>query len=142
MTWLQVLKFPQSSVDFHVRVMVYSCGQAPAIVASVYVTVGVASQLSEEEGFPVLAGNVLAEQSTVTLAGQVILGALVSTIVINWVQVLELPQSSIALNVLVITICGQSVPLITSEKPIVGVASQLSVAVAFPVAEVAVLALH
>jgi hypothetical protein len=32
--WVQVLEFPQSSVASHVRVMVRSCGQAPATVAS------------------------------------------------------------------------------------------------------------
>jgi len=59
MVWLQVLKFPQSSCDFQVLVMVYACGHDPATVASVKVIVGVASQLSVDVGLPVLAGNVL-----------------------------------------------------------------------------------
>jgi hypothetical protein len=123
-------------------VIVYSCGQFPATVTSVLVIVRLASHASVAVGVPVLAGNVLAEQSTVTLAGQVMDGEPVSTIVINWVQELEFPQSSMAVKVLVTVIWGQSVPFTASENPIVGVTSQLSVAVAFPVAEVAVLALH
>ena len=35
MTWSQVLVLPQSSVDFHVRVMVYDCGHAPLMFESV-----------------------------------------------------------------------------------------------------------
>jgi len=45
----------------------------------VNVMVGVASQLSLDVGLPVLAGKVLLVQSTVTLAGQVIVGAILST---------------------------------------------------------------
>ena len=102
----------------------------------------VASHASVAVAVPVLAGKVLAAQDIVTLGGQVIDGEPVSCIVINCVHELEFPQSSIAVNVLVMTICGQSVPLTTSEKPIVGVASQLSVAVAFPVTAVVVVELH
>src|SRR5678816_4662153 len=79
MLWLQVLKFPQSSVDFHDLVMVYFCGHVPATDTSVKVIVGVTSQLSLEVGDPVLAGSVLASHSTVMLAGQVIVGCLLYT---------------------------------------------------------------
>jgi len=59
------------------------------------------------------------------------------------VQLLELPQSSIAVNVLVmVNSCGHAPATVASEKPIVGVPSQLSVAVALPVVAVAVLVLH
>lgn len=59
-SWLQVEKFPQSSVDFQVLVIVSFCGHEPATVTSVNVMVRDASQLSEEVGLPVLAGSVLA----------------------------------------------------------------------------------
>jgi hypothetical protein len=105
---LQVLKLPQSSVDFHALVMVYFCGHDPATVASVKVIVGVTSQLSLEDGDPVLAGSVLAVHCTVTLAGQVIVGAILSTTVTTWTQELELPHSSKVVQVLVIVLfCGQ-----------------------------------
>ena len=103
-TWLQVEKLPQSSCDFQVRVMVYSCGQAPAVVTSVNVIVNDASQLSFDVGDPVLAGNVLAVQSIVTLAGHVIVGATISTTVITWVQDVVFPHSSVAVHVRVMVL--------------------------------------
>src|SRR6187401_2237337 len=55
-------------------------------------------------------------------------------------QVLELPQSSVATHVRVIVCAsGQFPPVVTSENVTVGVASQLSAAVAIPVAAGAVL---
>jgi hypothetical protein len=74
-----VLVFPQSSVANHVRLIVNSCGQAPAIVRSVDVIVGVASQLSVAVAVPVLAGAVLAVQRMVTLAGHTSAGAVLSS---------------------------------------------------------------
>lgn len=104
--------------------------------------VSVTSHASVAVAVPVLAGKVLDAQDIVTLGGQVIAGESVSCMIINCVHELEFPQSSMAVNVLVMTICGQSVPFTTSEKPIVGVASQLSVAVALPVTAVVVVELH
>ncbi len=49
------------------------------MVASVNVNVGVASQLSDEVGVPVLAGNVLAVHCMVTLGGQAMVGATLSS---------------------------------------------------------------
>lgn len=63
----------------HVRVIVLSCGQAPATVKSVKVIVAEASQLSVAVAVPVLAGKVLSVQSTVTLAGHVIAGPWLSS---------------------------------------------------------------
>lgn len=74
-TWTQEAELPQSSEAFQVLLIVYSCGQFPAIVTSEEVIVGVPSQLSVAVAVPVLAGKVLAVQSTVTLAGQVMEGA-------------------------------------------------------------------
>ena len=56
---------------------------------------------------------------------------------------LLLPQSSVALHVLVIVnSCGHDPPIVTSLKVIPGVVSQLSVAVALPVLAGNVLAVH
>lgn len=58
MVWTQLLELPQSSVARHVRVIVLSCGQAPATVTSVNVSVTDASQISRAVAVPVVAGNV------------------------------------------------------------------------------------
>jgi len=79
MVCVQVFVLPQSSVASHVRVIVLSCGHAPAVVTSEKVMVAEASQLSVAVAVPVLAGNVLAVQRTVTLAGQVIAGPWLSS---------------------------------------------------------------
>jgi hypothetical protein len=142
---VQLLEFPQSSVALHVLVMVYSCGQAPPTVTSVDVIVGVASQLSVAVAVPLAPpGAVLAVHWIVKFGGQVITGGVLSSTKIVCVQLLELPQSSIARHVLVIVYsCGHAPPTVTSVDVIVGVASQLSVAVAVPLAPPgAVLAEH
>lgn len=54
--------------------------------------VGVASQLSTDVGLPVLAGNVLVLHCIVTLAGQLIVGAILSTTEIVCTHVMKLPQ--------------------------------------------------
>jgi hypothetical protein len=150
MDWTHVLEFPQSSVARHVRVIVYSWGQAPPIVASVKVTVGSPSQLSVAAAMPnavFTAGFVLAVHCIVMLAGQdVITGGVLSSMKMAWLQVLEFPQSSVARQVRVMVYsCGQAPPTVTSVKVMVGVPSQLSVAVAMPSAvftEGFVLAVH
>jgi hypothetical protein len=143
MVWTHEPELPQSSAIFQVRVIVYSCGQLPAAVTSLEVKFGEASQLSVADGVPVLAGSVLAEQRMVMFGGQVKDGGVLSSTKMVCVQELELPQSSIAVKVLVIvSSCGHAPPTVTSENPIVGVPSQLSVAVALPVAAVAVLVPH
>jgi hypothetical protein len=142
----QVLLFPQSSVALQVRLIVYSCGQFPAMVTSVDVIVGVASQLSVAVAVPLLPpGAVLAVHSMVILGGQnVITGGVLSSTKMVWRHVLELPQSSVARQVLLIVYsCGHAPATVTSVDVIVGVASQLSVAVAVPFAPPgAVLAVH
>lgn len=70
-------------------------------------------------------------------------GGVLSSMNIVWTQLPELPQSSVANQVLVIVpSCGHAPPTITSEKENEGVASQLSVAVGFPVVPGRVLAVH
>ena len=141
--WIQLLVLPQSSVANQVRVIVSSCGHCPPTVTSVDVTVGAVSQLSDAVAVPVLAGNELAEHSIVTFAGQVITGATLSSTTIVCVQVLVLPQSSVAVQVrVIVNSCGHAPPTVTSLDVTVGDASQLSVAVAVPVFAGNVLAVH
>jgi hypothetical protein len=106
--WLHVFILPQSSVAFQVLVIVYSCGHVgEATVTSVYVIVGIASQLSVAIAKPVVPGNVLDVHSIVTLFGHVIIGAVLSSTTIVWLHVFILPQSSVAFHVLVIVYsCG------------------------------------
>ena len=106
-----VLELPQSSVALQVRLIVYSCGHAPATVTSVDVIVGVRSQLSVAVAVPfVPPGAVLAVHCMVRFDGQVICGGVLSSTSITWRQVLELPQSSVALQVrLMVYSCGHTV---------------------------------
>ena len=60
--------------------MVFSCGQIPVTMTSVDVTANV-EQLSVAVALPVLAGNVFAAQSIVTLTGHVTDGGEVSSTV-------------------------------------------------------------
>ena len=77
------------------------------------------------------------------LAGQVSTGAVLSSINIVCVQLLELPQSSVAVQVrVIVNSCGHIPPTVTSLKVGVTLASQISVAVAVPVAPGALLVLH
>src|SRR5687767_14371009 len=69
MIWLQVLLLPQPSVEIHVLVSVYSCGQSPPVVLLEYVTIGEGSQLSVEVAEPVAAGKVFVLHWIVTLGG-------------------------------------------------------------------------
>ena len=110
--------------------IVLSCGQDPATVASVNVMVGVRSQ-SVAVAEPVLPGKVLAVHSTVMFPGQTIAGGVVSTIIITCRHVDEFPQSSVALQVrLSVNALGHDPDTVASLIVIVGVASQLSVAIA------------
>ncbi len=62
--------------------MVDSWAQLPAVVTSLDVMAGEPSQLSVAVADPVAAGELDASHSIVTSAGQLILGAVVSTMVI------------------------------------------------------------
>jgi hypothetical protein len=141
----QILLLPQSSVALQVLNMVYSWEHCPVpAVTSLNVIVGVASQRSVAVAVPVLAGSVLAVHSMMRPVGQVMIGGILSSIVIVCVHVLLLPQSSVALQVLVIlNSCGHvGNATVTSLKDIVGVISHRSVAVAVPVVAGSVLAVH
>src|SRR6187431_836095 len=96
--------------------------------------VGIGLQLSIAEAMPVSIGSVLSVHSTVIFGGQLMVGTWLSSSMIVCSQVLVLPQTSIAIHVLMIVIsCGQDPPTITSLYVTVGAVSQLSVALALPV---------
>lgn len=140
---VQVLELPQSSVAIQVRVIVLSCGHTPATVTSEKVIVAELSQLSVAVAVPVFAGNVLAVHRMVIFAGQVMAGPWLSSTKMIWLQDPMLPQSSVAVHVRVIVLsCGHEPAAVTSLKLMTNVASQLSVAVAVPVAAGKVLPVH
>ena len=100
---VQVLELPQLSVAVQVRVMTWLPAQLPAAVTSLCVTLATPLQSSTAVAVPVSAGTVEAVQSTVLLAGQVIVGGCVSVTVMVCVQLEALPQLSVAVQVRVIT---------------------------------------
>jgi hypothetical protein len=115
----------------------------PETVVSADVIVTLVSQLSVAVAVPVSDVSVLALHSTVTLAGELVnVGAVVSTTVIVCVYVVALLFSSVAVQTLVITELFPVPATVVSADVIVTLVSQLSVAVAIPVSDVSVLALH
>jgi hypothetical protein len=134
--WLHVDELPQLSVARQVRVIVYSCGHVPATVRSMKVTAGAPAQSSVAVAVPnagLTVGSVLAVHWIVTFAGQAMAGGVLSSMNINCTQLVEFPQSSVAVQVRVMADSLLQPPgEEASEKLIVSVASQLSVAVAEP----------
>lgn len=105
-------------------------------------TVGAPSQLSDAVAVPVNPGKVLSVHRIVILAGHVMVGGVLSSTKMVCKQLLELPQASVAVHVLLIVYsCGQAPPTVTSLEVIFGVGSQ-SVAVADPVLSGSELAVH
>src|SRR3989454_5803061 len=123
MVWLAVLLLPQASMAVQVRTR--TTGQVPLLL-STKVSVGLASHASVAVAVAKLGA---AGQSIVLAAGKAaITGAVLSRTLMVWLAVLLLPQASMAVQVRTCT-TGQ-VPLLLSTKVNVGVASQVSVAVA------------
>lgn len=131
MVRLHVDELPQSSVAVHVRVTLYSWEHIPlGVVTSANVIVGVASQSS----IAVAGGNTGSPGHSMeeTTVGHVMTGGVSSVTKIVRLHVDELPQSSVAVHVLVTLYSCEQIPLgvVTSAKVIVGVASHASIAVA------------
>src|SRR6187401_1619024 len=97
---LQVDEFPQSSVAVQVLVTVSSAGHVPGVVTSAKVISTAASQASVAVANPKIG---VAGQSIVSfgITGQVMTGAVVSCTNIVALQVDDLPQESVAVQVLV-----------------------------------------
>jgi hypothetical protein len=129
---LQVDELPQESVAVHVLVTEYSAGHAPGVVTSSNVIVTDASHASVAVANP---KSGVAGQSIVSfkITGHVITGAVVSCTKIVALQVDELPQESVAVQVLVTEYSAGHAPgVVTSSNVIVTDASHASVAVANP----------
>src|SRR2546427_5025665 len=128
MVWLAVLLLPQWSVAVQVRVTLLACGQAPGVVTSAKVRVGLGSHASVAVG---VANDGVAGHSMVVGPGSAeMLGACVSTTLMVWLAVLLLPQWSLAVQVRVTLLaCGQAPGVVTSAKVRVGLGSHASVAV-------------
>jgi hypothetical protein len=132
MVALQVDELPQESVAVQVLVTVYSAGQPPRVVTSSNVIVTDASHASVAVANPNVG---VKGQSIVSfgIIGQVITGAVVSCTKIVALQIDELPQESVAVQVLVtVYSAGHDPRVVTSSKVIVTAASHASVAVAIP----------
>lgn len=99
MVLLQLDVLPQSSTAVQVLVTLYSCGQAPGTVASEKVMFTNASHASIDVGVP----NDGVDQHSIglTTTGHVITGGVLSWMLIVALQLEELPQSSVAIQVLV-----------------------------------------
>jgi hypothetical protein len=104
----QLLLWPAQSVAVQVRVMIL--GHTP-VTASLWLIAGWGSQLSVAVALPVALGSVEALQSTVVSAGQVILGAVVSTTLMVCTQLAVRPQASVADQVRVITFVFGQLPV-------------------------------
>src|SRR3989442_414026 len=95
--WLHRALLPQASVASQVRVASKVLPQWPAVLVTVLTMALVAKP---QVWLKVGASSVeAAVHSTVLLATQVMVGAVVSTTVTTWLQVLLLPQESVALQV-------------------------------------------
>jgi hypothetical protein len=99
----------------------------PSLTSLTHATVGAAVQLSASSVTTVISGaGTSAAHSTLIGAGLLAVGLVTSLIVIVWVTLIELPQSSVTLYVLVI-VSGHVRPSETSEThATTGAAVQLS----------------
>ena len=125
---VQVAVFPQSSVAVQVLVVLYDPAQEPGVEASTKVMVTVASHASVAVG-AVNTGSA-GQLTGVVCATQVIVGGVISCTKMVPLHVAVLPQSSVAVQVLVVLYDPAQEPGVeASTKVIVTVASHASVAV-------------
>src|SRR6187431_2856794 len=125
---LHVVVLPQSSVAVHVRVRPYVLPHEPGVVESTKVMVTVASHASVAVGGvnTGTAGHVMGD----VCATQVIVGGVISCTTMVPLQVAVLPQSSVAVHVLLTLYVPVQVPgVVRSEKVTATVRSHASVAV-------------
>src|SRR5439155_10576561 len=98
-------------------------------------------QVSLPVAVPVAVGSVEAVHSTVLLAGQLMVGAVVSTTVMVWSQVLLLPQASVAFQCRVMVLVLTQ-PVTSVSVWLMAALPQVSLPVAVPVAVGSVEAVH
>src|SRR5687767_4691922 len=100
-------------------------------------------QLSVADALPVAIGDVSEVQSIVVSGGQIITGLSESSTLIIWMQVLELPNTSVAIQVRIMVIsCGQEPATMLSLNMISTAKSQLSETSGMPVFEGRLLSSH
>src|SRR5205809_7824097 len=99
MCWTQVAVLPHPSVALHVRSIPGTPVQPAAVAPSANVIATGAAQLSVAVAEPVLDGSVEAPHWSWRSGGQLIVGAVVSTNVMCWMQVAVLPHPSVAVQV-------------------------------------------
>ena len=114
-----------------VLVIVNLLAHVPGVVTSATVTVTVPAQLSVAVTEAMEAVGASAAQLTVKLAGvPVMVGAVWSSTVINWLDVELFPHTSVAVQVLVmVNLLAHAPGVVTSSTVTVTVPAQLSVAV-------------
>ena len=123
-----VVELPQASVAVHVLVILYEPAHAPFVVTSADVNVKALPQASVAVA---TANTGVAGQLMVDVAGNAaITGAVISWTLIVCDAIVELPQASVAVHVLVIVYLFTQLPgVVTSATATVTVPVQLSVAV-------------
>src|SRR5689334_715373 len=99
----QLEELPQLSVAVQVRAITWLPAQAPGASTSLWPMLATPLQSSVALAVPVLDGSLEALQSMLASAGQLIAGPVVSLSVSVCTQLEELPQSSAAVQVRVIT---------------------------------------
>src|SRR6185369_2361802 len=128
MVALQVAVFPQSSVAVQVLATLYVFGHEPGVVTSEKVMVTLGSQASVAVGG--VNTGVAGQLIGVVCATHVIVGGVISCTIMVPLQVAVLPQSSVAVHVLAtLYVLGHEPGVVTSEKVMVTLGSQASVAV-------------
>ena len=122
--------FPHTSVAVQVLVTVNLLGHAPGVVTSATVTVTLPAQLSVALTELIEATVTSAAQLTVIAAGvPVMIGAVWSSTVINWLLVALFPHISVAVQVLVtVNLLAHAPGVVASATVTVTVPAQLSVA--------------
>ena len=114
--------FPQWSVAAQLTVVVPTGNAVPD--GGTQLTVGAPSQASPTVGAKF---TTLLHSPRVTLPGQAIVGGVVSTTLMVWLQLAWLPQWSVAVQVRVtLKFCGHDPGVLTSLKVTVGFGSQAS----------------
>src|SRR6266581_8182988 len=139
MVWMQRELLPQASVAIQVRAMTLVAPQW-LVTESLKLTL-TAPQPSWAVATPVALVLVSAGHSSTRFGGQVMTGGVVSRTVMVWMQLLLLPQASVAVQVRAMTLVPPQ--LVMTESPKLRLtALQPSCAVATPVKLVLVLAGH
>src|SRR6266581_3015628 len=139
MVWMQRELLPQASVAIQVRAMTLVAPQL-VVIESLKLTL-TAPQPSWAVATPVALVSVSAGHSSTRFGGQVMTGGVVSRTVMVWMQLLLMPQASVAVQVRAMTLVPPQL-LVTESLKLMLTEPQPSRAVATPVKLVLVSAGH